>query len=363
MAFVLYQLKILVSSVTHVKAIFAAHIYIKTVTCRWVHRSLTFILRLSPDFSPFTPKIITLLALLLLTPAPILAQNPEQGAITLRLVNPVTPGQPIDVAVVAVNVPPPGLFGGQFELRFNPAHLRPVASSLTPGPDIAPAAVARTNWSDGQLVYALSRQNDAGNLAGEVTLATLSFEPIISNIQTDLMLENVVLGARGGAPLRVTQTALLRLALADTGGGFTGQIAVDGAPPPPGPVITATRSDGWTVSQTAAAGGQFTLANLPPGKYTLTVEKPGYLPAACAAATAGPATRLTPLMLRAGDVDGSGLINVADAVALGGMMNSPAPDLALDYTADGLIDVLDLILLAANYGQSAGQNAWPCRPL
>lgn len=348
---------------TRVKAFFAAHICIKTVTRRWVHRSLTLILSSLPHFPPFAKKIIALLALLLLAPAPMLAQSPEPPAVTLRLITPITPGQPVDVAVVAVNVPQPGLFGGQFELYFNPAHLRPIGSSLSPGADIAPAAVARTHWSEGRLAYALSRQNDAGNLAGEVTLATLSFEPIVSNIQTDLTLANVVLGARGGAPLRVTQTSPLRLALADTGGSFTGQIVVEGAPRQPGPVITATRNDSLTFNQTVAAGGEFTLANLPSGKYTLSIEKPGYLAATCAAATAGPATRLAPLTLRAGDVDGSGLIDVADAVALSGMMNSPAPDLTLDYTADGLIDILDLILLAANYGQSANQNPWPCRPL
>jgi hypothetical protein len=74
-----------------------------------------------------------------------------------------------------------------------------------------------------------------------------------------------------------------------------------------------------------------------PGTYTLIASSPGFLSATC------------------------GAVDMVDVVALGPAFGRPGPAEVADLNTDGLIDILDMILLAANYGQAATDNPWVCQ--
>ena len=102
--------------------------------------------------------------------------------------------------------------------------------------------------------------------------------------------------------------------------------------------------------------GTFTIT-APAGTYTAAASADGFLNAqASVTLTGGETTTLTSINLPAGDIDGSGVIDQFDAMTIGMNYNAAEPSVA-DLNNDGIINVLDLEALAANYRQT-GPVAW-----
>lgn len=344
------------------RAIPGSVVYIKRTTAL-INGASSTILSFHPSFPTcLTISPFALAALLLLIAAgPALAQAPAGVELKVALTSPRPDG--FEAAVVAANVPPPGLFGAQFDLRFDPRHLQLIEDSVAPGPALEPALVARRQVEplSGALTYAISRQGEVEGLSGNVTLAILVFKQITPTLQTSVSLDNVILGDKTGAVITVEQLTPLTLAPAPPPLNVTGFAAAEGAPQHTGLRVNAAPLNGTALSQLTEPDGRFSFFNLPPGSYQFSVEKEGYLAATCAVVTPAASVQLAPVTLRAGDVDGNGQIELADAVAIGLAMNTPSPS-ALDFNVDGRIDILDFILLAANYGQTSAENPWLCQP-
>lgn len=102
--------------------------------------------------------------------------------------------------------------------------------------------------------------------------------------------------------------------------------------------------------------GTFSL-NFSPGSYTVVASAEGFLNAqGPVTLVSGTTTTKPTINLIPGDVDGNSIINQLDALTIGMNYNAVTPT-AADLNNDGVINVLDLQLLAANYGQS-GALAW-----
>jgi hypothetical protein len=102
--------------------------------------------------------------------------------------------------------------------------------------------------------------------------------------------------------------------------------------------------------------GTFNLSALA-GSYTVVASAPGFLDAqGSPTLTGGATTTMQTVILLAGDIDGNDAINQLDAMTIGMNYNLATPA-AADLNNDGTINILDLELLAANYGQS-GALAW-----
>jgi hypothetical protein len=114
--------------------------------------------------------------------------------------------------------------------------------------------------------------------------------------------------------------------------------------------------DSLAASATANPDGTFSLT-VPAGTYTVAATASGSLSAeGPAVIIADQTTTMPTINLIAGDIDGNGVIDQFDALTIGMSYNTAAPD-AADLNADGIINVLDLEILAANYRET-GPTAW-----
>jgi hypothetical protein len=109
-------------------------------------------------------------------------------------------------------------------------------------------------------------------------------------------------------------------------------------------------------SATANANGTFSL-NAPAGTYTIIASASGFLSSqGSVTLTAGNTSTMPTISLFAGDIDNNNVIDQFDALTIGMSYNTAVPA-AADLNNDGIINVLDLELLAKNY-RKTGPVVW-----
>ena len=114
--------------------------------------------------------------------------------------------------------------------------------------------------------------------------------------------------------------------------------------------------DTLAASMVANGDGTFSMEAIA-GTYTVAASASGFLGAqGPAVIMAGETTTKATISLLAGDIDGNGVIDQYDAMTIGMSYNTATPD-AADLNADGIINILDLELLAANY-RASGLLDW-----
>ncbi|MEP6895341.1 MAG: cohesin domain-containing protein, partial [Chloroflexota bacterium] len=102
--------------------------------------------------------------------------------------------------------------------------------------------------------------------------------------------------------------------------------------------------------------GTFNLEAIP-GTYTIVATVAGFLSAqGSVTITSGAASTMPTISLLAGDIDNNNVIDQFDAMTIGMSYNAADP-VSADLNNDGVINVLDLELLAQNYRQT-GPTAW-----
>jgi len=109
-------------------------------------------------------------------------------------------------------------------------------------------------------------------------------------------------------------------------------------------------------SATANPDGTFSLT-APAGTYTVRATASGFLSAQGSAILTGGSTTTKPtIALLAGDIDNNNVIDQFDAMTIGMSYNTAVPA-AADLNNDGIINVLDLEILAQNY-RDTGPSVW-----
>ena len=110
------------------------------------------------------------------------------------------------------------------------------------------------------------------------------------------------------------------------------------------------------ISAPTANEGSFQLT-APAGTYTLVAVAEGFLSAQGEVTlTSGSSVTQPTVTLLAGDIDNNNVIDQFDAITIGMSYNASTPP-AADLNNDGIINVLDLELLAQNY-RKTGPIAW-----
>ncbi len=115
-------------------------------------------------------------------------------------------------------------------------------------------------------------------------------------------------------------------------------------------------ADLLVTSVAANVDGTFSLTT-PAGTYTIRATASGFLTAeGSVTLTGGSTTTMPTISLLAGDIDGNDVIDQFDALTIGMNYNASIPA-AADLNNDGVINVLDLEVLAGNYRET-GPTVW-----
>jgi hypothetical protein len=197
-------------------------------------------------------------------------------------------------------------------------------------------------------INCVARVSQGDNVLTEVpsTSATLTILPITTDVET-ICDDGIDNDGDGFIDLDDTdcQTA--------GDGTLTGQVLA-------GKTVTVSLyddTDALVTSVTAEADGTFSVM-ASAGTYKVVATADGFLSAEVSATlTADATTTLSAVTLPAGDIDGNNVIDQFDAMTIGMSYNGSDPA-AADLNNDGVINVLDLELLAANY-RLTGPIVWP----
>jgi hypothetical protein len=242
-------------------------------------------------------------------------------------------------------------------------YLQAVSGSLAPGGGLAPSVVGLSNIDNatGQAWFAVSRQGDQGELAGDIVLVTLRFTAVTAVESTGIGVDNVLLGNKAALNIPVGGTDGHTLSItspAPVEALVLGQVTLQSraADNNDGAVVVI---QGTGLSAMTDGVGNFLFESVAPGTYDFAADATGYLPAQCVGKTiAAPQTTLLPVELVAGDVNDDGAINTIDAVAIGLAFGNRDANPTADLNDDGAVNVLDLILMAANF--EAVSPPWAC---
>ena len=252
-------------------------------------------------------------------------------------------GESAVVSVSLDNIPAEGYTSSEFTCTYNMSlvEVSSIAVKDLFGADSATAingpangsfivAVAGSNGNKATVDGVAFTFNAKGLMAGEAVIACAARVSKGDNVLADITSTSATLTIKDEVVVEE--------------GTLVGQVLA-------GKAVTVELYDATnTLIATAAADvdGNFSLT-APIGTYTVVANASGFLGAeGSATLTANETTTMPAVTLLAGDIDGNDVIDQFDAMTIGMSYNGADPD-AADLNNDGVINVLDLELLAANY--------------
>jgi len=147
-----------------------------------------------------------------------------------------------------------------------------------------------------------------------------------------------------------TPTALPTATATPPAARILGRITMDGRARFDGIKVSAGAHH-WTLTDTQ---GEFGLVGLPAGVYTVTAEMAGYLQTVQIGVqvSATENTTLPAANLQGGDANGDCVVNLFDLIIVAASYGQPARDARADIDSDGRVDVRDLVLVSRNMHQA-----------
>jgi hypothetical protein len=266
-------------------------------------------------------------------------------------------GETAVVSVTLDNVPAEGYTSAEFTCTYDAAKVE--VSSIVVGElfgaDAATAingplggtfivAVAGSNGNRAMTGGTVFTFNAKGLVAGEATIGCQARVSKGDNLLTDV--------TSTAAILTITDE-IVPPPPDETDGTLTGQVLAGKAV-----TVSLYNAENTLVGSVAAnQDGTFSIA-APAGTYTVAATASGFLGAqGPATLTSNETSTKSAVTLFAGDIDGNNVIDQFDAMTIGMSYNTAAPAEA-DLNSDGVINVLDLELLAAHY-RATGPINWP----
>ena len=258
-------------------------------------------------------------------------------------------GSPVTYAVDLQNVPSTGYTSAEFICTYNQS-LASVTSLADAGLFGTSPVILKNGPGGGTFTYAVSGSNGTKAMTSGtvfrftlVALATGSFtvncSAKVSTTGSDLMTIPF-------SPLSITVSP------ATNNGTVSGTVIS-------GRAVTVTLTGSETHSVAASSSGAYSISAAA-GTYTLTASAPGYLGASGSVTLTTGGTLTRNVTLLGGDINADNVIDAWDVQTLGFYYNQPVTSstpISVDLNNDGTINLLDLTILANNYGRT-GPIAW-----
>jgi len=271
----------------------------------------------------------------------------------------VREGENVDVDI---KVDTANLYGAQFSLTFDPAKLKVVSTTDSGAGYFKGSQECSTTYNNtsGTLTFHCSRGGTDTAVSGSgVKLLTITFQAQeITGTSTtatiDLDASKVRLGALGGVNIYVDSVTDDSLTILGTT-TVSGVVDLQGRDNDSGAVVDplAGVTYGYDPSPvTTGPWGTYSFSNMTDDTYTFKIEMARYLDASAVVVVSGDTMTLNKAILLGGDVDDDDDIAITDLSSIGGKFGetvNPATT-PQDINYDGLVDILDLVLAAGNYG-------------
>jgi hypothetical protein len=245
------------------------------------------------------------------------------------------------------NVPGSGFASAEFTCTYNATMVE--ISNITDAGRFGLDAVMVVNGpQNGTFIVAI-----AGSSGKKATTSGAAFNFSVKGLQAgQSTISCQVRVSAGNLVLTTIPSVPSTVMVTSAQGTFTSRV-IAGKPV----TITLYRADNSVAGSVIAnPDGTFSLSVLA-GTYTAVATAPGFLKAqGSPVITGGSTTTFQTVTLLAGDIDGNNVINQFDALTIGINYNLSTPT-AADLNNDGIINILDMELLAKNYHQS-GALAW-----
>lgn len=263
----------------------------------------------------------------------------------------ITVGESATITVWLNQVPDEGYTSAEFSCAY-PLDLVSVSDIAIADLFGTDSATATNDPQDGTFIVAI-----AGSNGQRATADGVAFSFTVTSLMAgDAAIECTARASTGDGSLIDLESTGTTLTIEDVvvvlDGTLDGQVLAS-------KLVTVSLydlSDALVASVPANVDGTFSV-DAPAGDYTVVAEAAGFLDAEGAATLLEDTTTTMPtISLLAGDIDGNLVIDQFDAMTIGMSYNTATPD-AADLNADGVINVLDLELLAANY-RATGPTAW-----
>ncbi len=275
----------------------------------------------------------------------VYAADPPDPSLALSIAPAsLTIGESAVVTVSLNDIPAEGYASAELTCTY-PVDLLSVGNVTEQGLFGDDPVVASVGVADGSFIYAIAGKNGTKATAGG---AVIEFS-ITALALGDATLNCVAKVSTGDGTLTelVPVSAVVNVVEEGTiNGAALANKAV---------TVTLTNAENTVIATaTPDASGVFSIS-APPGTYTLSAEASGYLKAENTAVVvvAGEITDMVAITLLAGDISGDaglpdGKVDQFDALSIGMNYNLATPEIA-DLNADGIINILDLELIADNY--------------
>ena len=250
---------------------------------------------------------------------PLLWLNPTDPVITI--------GTTVDVDMQLDDIL--DVYGVELNLSFDPAILQVTGGSLTPATCPQPDFVSADSGADntaGTIKYAATQLNPTPACDGGV-VASINFECIAEG-ESPVTFGSTIISNRNGLPIVhnvQNGTVECQEAVID----IIGTVALQGWPDPTGVAVTLYDTVGIADGPViVGSDGAFTLKATDESEtYRVVAQYDRYLDAEASgiSGTGGYVIDLGLVTLRAGDIDGNGVIDILDLSALGGNFGKSSP--------------------------------------
>lgn len=253
-----------------------------------------------------------------------------------------------DVSTATVmlnNVPEGGYASAEFTCSYDVAFVE-VSNISEAGLFGSDSAVVLNGPQDGSFIIAIAGSNGqrAMSSGAAFTFSVLGLQAGQTTITCQVRVST-------GNSLTTLDPVSVTLTITEPEGTITGTVLAS----KPVTVTLYNQDSSVAATTTADENGDFSMT-APPGSYTIVASALGFLKAqGSPTVTGGGTTVMQTIQLLAGDIDGNDVIDQFDAMTIGFNYGLSTPD-AADLNNDGIIDVLDLELLAANYRQAGALN-------
>lgn len=258
------------------------------------------------------------------------AATAEPAVASMIVLDPTSPvvgvGANVDVDIRLENFT--NVYGGQIEMSFDETIVQVTGGILTPGSCPAPDFVVSNsaNNATGVISYAVTQLSPTTPCNGGV-MAAIDFECVAEGVADVTFTSSLISDADGSPITHTVQNGTVECEQLII--EFVGEVALQSWPDPAGVEVTLYDSQGLVDGPVVVdSTGIFSLmADDESETYRVVAAYDRYLSAEAAGltGTGGTVINLGLTTLRAGDINGDGVINILDLTALAGNFNKTSP--------------------------------------